>query len=137
MCPKCIQCHKKNHVLNHLNSLNPKKKTPWIWNSWLSKTGSHSSPFINVVTGVFFVVRVTLVPVSYKLKCHRITTVSETWMIFWKFVKSVVRIQRKNRRLNRDLVRSNHYLHNNHSRLWNCCNPMTLQLSKFNWKSSK
>ena len=36
-------------------------------------------------------------------------------MIFWKFVKSVVRIQRKNRRLNRDLVRSkltNHYLHN-------------------------
>ena len=48
----------------------------------------------------------------FKLKCHRITTVSETWMIFWKFVKSVVRIQRKNRRLNRDLVRSNHYLHN-------------------------
>ena len=25
----------------------------------------HSSPFINVVKGVFFVVRVTLVPVSY------------------------------------------------------------------------
>ena len=25
----------------------------------------HSSPFINVVRGVFFVVRVTLVPVSY------------------------------------------------------------------------
>ena len=25
----------------------------------------HSSPFINVVNGVFFVVRVTLVPVSY------------------------------------------------------------------------
>ena len=25
MCPKCIQCHKKIHVLNHLNSLNPKK----------------------------------------------------------------------------------------------------------------
>ena len=25
----------------------------------------HSSPFINVVMGVFFVVRVTLVPVSY------------------------------------------------------------------------
>ena len=26
----------------------------------------HSSPFINVVKGVFFVVRVTLVPVSYQ-----------------------------------------------------------------------
>jgi hypothetical protein len=25
----------------------------------------HSSPFINVVKGVFFVVRVTLIPVSY------------------------------------------------------------------------
>ena len=25
----------------------------------------HSSPFINVVNGVFFVVRITLVPVSY------------------------------------------------------------------------
>ena len=29
------------------------------------KNKRHSSPFINVVTGVFFVVRVTLVPVSY------------------------------------------------------------------------
>jgi hypothetical protein len=29
----------------------------------------HSSPFINVVNGVFFVVRVTLVPVSY-LSAH-------------------------------------------------------------------
>jgi hypothetical protein len=29
----------------------------------------HSSPFINVVKGVFFVVRVTLVPVSY-LSAH-------------------------------------------------------------------
>ena len=28
----------------------------------------HSSPFINVVNGVFFVVRVTLVPVSYCLR---------------------------------------------------------------------
>ena len=26
MCPKCILCHNKIHVLNHLNSLNPKKK---------------------------------------------------------------------------------------------------------------
>ena len=29
------------------------------------KDKRHSSPFINVVKGVFFVVRVTLVPVSY------------------------------------------------------------------------
>ena len=29
------------------------------------KNKRHSSPFINVIKGVFFVVRVTLVPVSY------------------------------------------------------------------------
>ena len=33
------------------------------------RNNRHSSPFINVVKGVFFVVRVTLVPVSYILVC--------------------------------------------------------------------
>ena len=32
----------------------------------------HSSPFINVVKGVFFVVRVTLVPVSYLISYNLI-----------------------------------------------------------------
>jgi hypothetical protein len=31
----------------------------------LTRNKRHSSPFINVVKGVFFVVRATLVPVSY------------------------------------------------------------------------
>jgi hypothetical protein len=31
----------------------------------MDRTKHHSSPFINVVKGVFFVVRVILVPVSY------------------------------------------------------------------------
>ena len=56
----------------------------------------HSSPFINVVNGVFFVVRVTLVPVSYlsapsavhsygvpgkfirRLKCIRLVRIKQT-----------------------------------------------------------
>ena len=32
----------------------------------------HSSPFINVVKGVFFVVRVTLLPVSYLISYNLI-----------------------------------------------------------------
>ena len=42
---------KKSENLSDLNKKDRKK--------------GNSSPFINVVTGVFFVVRVTLVPVSY------------------------------------------------------------------------
>ena len=42
---------KKSENLSDLDKKNRKKR--------------HSSPFINVVKGVFFVVRVTLVPVSY------------------------------------------------------------------------
>ena len=42
---------KKSENLSDLNKKDRKKR--------------HSSPFINVVNGVFFVFRVTLVPVSY------------------------------------------------------------------------
>ena len=48
----CLSCNvKKSENLSDLNKKNRNKR--------------HSSPFINVVKGVFFVVRVTLVPVSY------------------------------------------------------------------------
>ena len=46
-----LQCQKKSENLSDLNKKDRNKR--------------HSSPFINVVKGVFFVVRVTLVPVSY------------------------------------------------------------------------
>ena len=46
-----LRCKKKSENLSDLNK-NDRNK-------------GHSSPFINVVKGVFFVVRVTLVPVSY------------------------------------------------------------------------
>ena len=42
---------KKSENLSYLNKKDRNKR--------------HSSPFINVVNGVFFMVRVTLVPVSY------------------------------------------------------------------------
>ena len=43
------------------------KSSHGLWPGELKKDKNkcHSSPFINVVKGVFFVVRVTLVPVSY------------------------------------------------------------------------
>jgi hypothetical protein len=44
----------KFHLAENLSDLNKKDRNK-----------RHSSPFINVVRGVFFVVRVTLVPVSY------------------------------------------------------------------------
>ena len=48
----CLSCNvKKSENLSDLNKKDRNKR--------------HSSPFINVVKGVFFVVRVTLVPVSY------------------------------------------------------------------------
>ena len=48
----CLSCNvKKSENLSDLNKKERNKR--------------HSSPFINVVKGVFFVVRVTLVPVSY------------------------------------------------------------------------
>ena len=48
----CLSCNvKKSEKLSDLNKKDRNKR--------------HSSPFINVVMGVFFVVRVTLVPVSY------------------------------------------------------------------------
>ena len=43
----------------------------------------HSSPFINVVKGVFFVVRVTLVPVSY-LSAPSATGYQESLFVGWK-----------------------------------------------------
>ena len=46
-----LQCQKKSENLSDLNKKDRNKR--------------HSSPFINVVKGVFLVVRVTLVPVSY------------------------------------------------------------------------
>ena len=46
----CLSC-KKSENLSDLNKKDRNKR--------------HSSPFINVVKGVFFAVRVTLVPVSY------------------------------------------------------------------------
>jgi hypothetical protein len=53
MCVYCVYpaMSKKSENLSDLNKKNRNKR--------------HSSPFINVVKGVFFVVRVTLVPVSY------------------------------------------------------------------------
>ena len=48
----CLSCNvKKSENLSDLSKKDRNKR--------------HSSPFINVVKGVFFVVRVTLVPVSY------------------------------------------------------------------------
>jgi hypothetical protein len=48
----CLSCNvKKSENLSDLNKKDRNKR--------------HSSPFINVVKGVFFVVHVTLVPVSY------------------------------------------------------------------------
>jgi hypothetical protein len=48
----CLSCNvKKSENLSDLNKKDRNKR--------------HSSPFITVVKGVFFVVRVTLVPVSY------------------------------------------------------------------------
>ena len=48
----CLSCNvKKSENFSDLNKKDRNKR--------------HSSPFINVVKGVFFVVRVTLVPVSY------------------------------------------------------------------------
>jgi hypothetical protein len=47
----CPAMSKKSENLSDLNKKDRNKQ--------------HSSPFINVVKGVFFVVRVTLVPVSY------------------------------------------------------------------------
>jgi hypothetical protein len=48
----CLSCNvKKSESLSDLNKKERNKR--------------HSSPFINIVKGVFFVVRVTLVPVSY------------------------------------------------------------------------
>jgi hypothetical protein len=48
----CLSCNvKKSENLPDLNKKDRNKR--------------HSSPFINVVKGVFFVVRATLVPVSY------------------------------------------------------------------------
>jgi hypothetical protein len=48
----CLSCNvKKSENLSDLNKKDRNKR--------------HSSPFIKVVKGVFFVVRVTLVPVSY------------------------------------------------------------------------
>ena len=48
----CLSCNVK--ISENLSDLNKKDRNK-----------RHSSPFINVVKGVFFVVRVTLVPVSY------------------------------------------------------------------------
>jgi hypothetical protein len=48
----CLSCNVK--ISENLSDLNKKDRNK-----------RHSSPFINVVNGVFFVVRVTLVPVSY------------------------------------------------------------------------
>jgi hypothetical protein len=48
-----LQCKKKSENLSDLDKKDRNKR--------------HSSPFINAVKGVFFVVRVTLVPVSYLL----------------------------------------------------------------------
>ena len=48
----CLSCNvKKSENLSDLKKKDRNKR--------------HSSPFINVVKGVFFVVRVTLIPVSY------------------------------------------------------------------------
>jgi hypothetical protein len=48
----CLYCNvKKSEKLSDLN-----KK---------DRNNRHSSPFINIVKGVFFVVRITLIPVSY------------------------------------------------------------------------
>ena len=48
----CLYCNvKKSEKLSALN-----KK---------DRNNRHSSPFINIVKGVFFVVRITLIPVSY------------------------------------------------------------------------
>ena len=48
----CLSCNvKKSENLSDLNKKDRNKR--------------HSSPFINVLKGVFFVVRVTLVPVLY------------------------------------------------------------------------
>ena len=41
----------------------------------------HSSPFINVVMGVFFVIRVTLVPVSY------LSSPSASYRVPGKFIR--------------------------------------------------
>jgi hypothetical protein len=46
-----LQCQKKSENLSDLNKKDRNKR--------------HSSALINVVKGVFFVVRITLVPVSY------------------------------------------------------------------------
>jgi hypothetical protein len=50
-----------------LQTTDNRRRTPSDGNSELKKDRNkrHSSPFINVVKGVFFVVRATLVPVSY------------------------------------------------------------------------
>jgi hypothetical protein len=47
----------------------------------------HSSPFINVVKGVFFVVRVALVPVSY-LSAPSATGYQESLFVGWKVYSS-------------------------------------------------
>ena len=50
----------------------------------------HSSPFINVVDGVFFVVRVTLVPVSYL----HVPSAVHSYRVPGKFIR-IVRIKLK------------------------------------------
>jgi hypothetical protein len=46
-------------------SCNVKKVGKFVRFKQKDRNKRHSSPFINVVKGVFYVVRVTLVPVSY------------------------------------------------------------------------
>jgi hypothetical protein len=61
------------------------------------KNKRHSSPFINVVTGVFFVVRVTLVPVSYlsaPSAVHSYRVPGKFIRIVQKFIR-LVRIKQK------------------------------------------
>jgi hypothetical protein len=72
----CLSCNvKKVGKLSNLNKKDRNKR--------------HSSPFINVVKGVFFAVRVTLVPVSYlsaPSAVHSVVVVGENhrpWASTW------------------------------------------------------
>ena len=60
----------------------------------------HSSPFINVVKGVFFVVRVTLVPVSYLSAPSAVTQLQGTSKVYSQAEK-FIRIVQKFIRLGR------------------------------------
>ena len=61
----------------------------------------HSSPFINVVNGVFFVVRVTLVPVSYLSPPSVVSKsgnpgpgpVPNSYFLYYIFIKALILIK--------------------------------------------